>query len=129
MGSQSFANPAGWIIILYGLGLSFIAAFVPFFEAGYLLKVGVLLAGLFPYLVYAIAVPLLPGVITTSVGIVLVAAHTGLVVAERFLDGADYSDGLIYTMPIIMAVLVTPLVIVALIRTDVHKPVRRITGH
>ena len=129
MESQSFANPAGWIIILYGLGLSFIAAFAPFFEAGYLLKVDVLLAGLSPYLVYAIAVPLLPGAITTSVGVILVAAHTGLVVAERFLDGADYSDGLIYIMPIIMAMLVTPLVIVALIKTDVHKPVRRITGH
>ena len=129
MESQSYANPAGWIIVLYGLCLSFIAAFTPFFEAGYLLKVGVLLAGLSPYLMYAIAVPLLPGATTNTVGIILVVAHTWLVVAERFLDAADYSDGLIYTMPIIMAILVTPLVIVAMIKTDVHKPVRRIKGH
>ena len=129
MESQSFANPTGWMIVLYGLGLSFIAAFAPFFEAGYLLKVDVLLAGITPYLVYAIAVPLLPGAITTTVGIVLVTAHTGLVVTERFLNGADYSDSLIYTVPIIMAVLVIPLVIVALIKTDVHKPVRRIMRH
>ncbi len=129
MESQSFANPVGWTIVLYGLGLSFIAAFVPFFETGYLLKVDILLAGLAPYLAYAIAVPLLPGAITTTVGIILAVAHTGLVVALRFVDGADYSSGLIYTLPIIMAILVTPLVIVAIIKTDVHKPVRRITGH
>ena len=126
MESQHFANRAGWIITLYGLGLSFIAAFTPFFEAGYLFKVDVLLAGLLPYLIYAIAVPLLPGAITTSVGITLVAAHTGLAVAVRFLD---YSDSLMYTIPIILAVLVIPLVIVALIKTDVHKPGRRIMGH
>lgn len=129
MESQSFTNPAGWFIVLYGVGLSFIAAFAPFFGAGYLLKVDVLLAGLSPYLVYAIAVPLLPGAITTAVGSLLAVAHTGLVVAERFIGGGDYSSGLIYTVPIFLAILVTPLVIVAVIKTDAHKPGRRIPGH
>ncbi|NNF95658.1 MAG: hypothetical protein HKM94_01865 [Halobacteria archaeon] len=121
MESQHFANRAGWTIILYGVSLSFIAAFTPFFEAGYLFKVDILLAGLLPYLIYAIAVPLLPGPTTTITGIILVAAHTVLVVVVRLLGGAD---SLIYAMPIIMAVLVLPLVIVAVIKTDVHKPGR-----
>lgn len=128
MESQSFANRAGWIIVVYGLCLSFIASFAPFYEAGYLLKVDVLLASLSPYLVYAIVVPLLPGAITTTVGIVLAVAHTGLIVAVRFIEGAD-SAGLIYIVPIFLAVLVIPLVIIALIKTDVHKSMPRITGH
>ena len=126
MESQHYTNRPGWIVILYGISLSFIAAFTPFFEAGYLFKLDILLAGLLPYMIYVIAVPLLPGATSTSVGIVLIAAHTTLVVAVRFFG---FSDGLIYIMPIIMAVLVMPLVIVALIKTDIHKPGRRIMGH
>lgn len=126
MESQHYANRAGWITILYGVSLSFIAAFSPFFEAGYMFKVDILMAGLLLYLIYAIAVPLLPGATTSFVGIILIAAHTGLVVAVRFLD---YKENLIYTLPIIMAVLVIPLVIAALIKTDLHKPGRRLTGH
>jgi len=123
MDSQHYANRAGWIVISYGISLSFIAAFTPFFEAGYLFKVEVLLAGLLPYMIYVIAVPLLPGATNTTVGIVLIAAHTALVVAVRLLG---FSESLIYIMPIIMAVLVVPLVIVALIKTDIHKAGRRI---
>lgn len=123
MDSQHYANRAGWIVISYGISLSFIAAFTPFFEAGYLFKVEVLLAGLLPYMIYVIAVPLLPGATNTTVGIVLIATHTTLVVAVRLLG---FSESLIYIMPVIMAVLVIPLVIVALIKTDLHKPGRKI---
>lgn len=126
MESQHYANRSGWIVILYGISLSFIAAFTPFFEAGYLFKLDILMVGLLPYMIYVIAVPLLPGATNTSVGIALIVAHTALVVAVRFLG---FSDSLIYIMPVIMAVLVIPLVIVALIKTDVHKPGRRIMGH
>ena len=126
MESQHYANRSGWFIILYGISLSFIAAFTPFFEAGYLFKLDILLVGLLPYMIYVIAVPLLPGATNTSVGIALIAAHTTLVVVVRFLG---FSDSLIYIMPIIMAVLVIPLVIVALIKTDIHKPGRRVMGH
>ena len=128
MESQHFANRPCWILILYGVSLSFIAAFTPFFEAGYLFKVDILLAGLTPYLVYALAVPLMRNVLTTSVGIVLVVVHTVLVVSERFLGGTDFSNALI-TLPIAMAVLVIPLVVVAIIKTDVHHPGRKIIGH
>ena len=126
MESQHFDNRTGWIIILYGLGLSFFAAFTPFFDAGYLFKGNVLLAGLLPYMIYAIAVPLLPGTSTTSVGITLALAHTGLVVSVRFFSG---SENLMFILPIMMAVLLLPLVAIALIKTDVHKPEPGIIGH
>ena len=90
------------------------------------LLLDILLVGLLPYMIYVIAVPLLPGATNTSVGIALIAAHTTLVVVVRFLG---FSDSLIYIMPIIMAVLVIPLVIVALIKTDIHKSGRKIMGH
>ena len=123
MDSQHYANRSGWIVIAYGISLSFLAAFTPYFEAGFLFKVEVLLAGLLPYMIYVIAVPLLPGAANTSVGIVLIAVHTALVVAVRILG---FSESLIYIMPVIMAVLVMPLVIVALNKTDLHKSERRI---
>lgn len=130
MESQHFANRAGWSIFLYGLCLSFIAAFSPFFEAGFLFKGNVLLAGVLPYLIYAIAVPLLPGSNTTAAGLLLAAVHTGLVVAVRFFG---VTESLMFTLPVIMAVPLLPLVIIALIKTDVHKdihkPVRKIIGH
>jgi|GEM_PF-2415654 len=126
MESQHFANRAGWIIILYGLALSFFAAFTPFFNAGFLFKGNVLLAGLLPYLIYAIAVPLLPGTITTSVGILLTLLHTGLVITVRFFSGPEI---LIFILPIMVAVLLVPLVVIAMINTNVHKPEHRVMGH
>ena len=44
----------------------------------------------------------------------LAAAHTWLVVTERFIGGADYSNGLIFAVPIFLAILIAPLVFVAL---------------
>ena len=124
--SQHYANRAGWMIILYGSCLSFITAFTPFFEAGYLFQNDILLAGLFPYLIYAIAVPLLPGSITTIAGIVLAITHTGMVIGVRFLD---YNESLFYSIPVILAVLLIPLVILAMIKTDVHEHDSKTIGH
>ena len=126
MESQHYTNRAGWTIIMYGVSLSFIAAFTPMFVMGYVFKGDVFLAGLFPYLIYALAVPLLPGAITTTVGMLLATVHSGLVAAVRFLS---FNDSLIYIIPIIMAVLLIPLVVIAVYKTDVHKPGQRIVRH
>lgn len=125
MESQSFSNPAGWAVTLAGLALALLSAMTPHFGAGYLLRIDILLAGLLPYLVYAIAVPLLAGTVTTLVGIILIALHTGLVISERFMNGADYSNGLIYILPLIMSVAVLPLVVIALLKTDTHQAVKK----
>ena len=130
MESQHFANRAGWSIFLYGMFLSFISAFTPFFEAGYLFKANILLTGVLPYLIYAIAVPLLPGSQTTAAGLLLAAVHTSLVVAVRLFG---ITESLMITLPVIMTLPLLPLVIIALAKTDAHKdthkPVRRIIGH
>ena len=75
MHAQSYANAPGYSFIIIGLVLSLISALVPHFEAGYRLMTSVFVAGLFPYMVYGIAVPLLRGSLTTSVGLVLSLIH------------------------------------------------------
>jgi hypothetical protein len=67
-----------------------------------------------PYLVYGIAVLLLRGALTTAVGLVIVIAHAWLVFNQRIIGDADYSNGLIYYFPMVMALAVLPLVVITL---------------
>lgn len=103
-----------YAIIAVGLCLAFLSAVVPHFTAGYTLMGGVLLAGLLPYLTYGLVVPLLRTALTAVAGIVLLGLHTALVVNERFVDGADYSDGMIYYGPLVLALAMLPLLAVGL---------------
>ena len=114
MHAQSYANTPGYLFLIIGLTLSFISAFVPFFEAGYKLMTSVLITGMLPYFVYAIVVPLSRSTMTTMLGLVIVITHALLVFNERFIGNADYSDNIIYYGPIIIAVIVLPFVIIAI---------------
>lgn len=108
---ETYANlrtSAYWVIVA-GLLLSFISALVPFYSAGYKLLYGVMLAGLLPYLVYAIAAPLMRTSLILGAGLMLLGVHTWLVISERFVGGADYSDGMIYYVPLLLALALLPL--------------------
>lgn len=94
-----------------GVLLAFASALVPFFSAGYQLDVAVLLAGLVPYLVYAVSAPGLSRALALGVGLVLLAVHGWLVISERFLGGADDSTGLIVFVPLVLGALLTPLLV------------------
>jgi hypothetical protein len=102
----------GYVLLCAGVAMAFISAVVPFYDDGYRLHVGVLLAGLVPYLVYVIPLVLLPRTLTLLAGIVLVAIHGWLVSAYRFSARLDYSDGMIFTIP--MALALVPLAVLAL---------------
>ncbi|NOR43738.1 MAG: hypothetical protein GQ572_10415 [Gammaproteobacteria bacterium] len=117
MHAQIYANTPGYLFLIIGLILSFISAFVPFFEAGYKLMPSVLIAGFLPYFVYGMAVPLSHSTMTTMVGLVIVITHALLVLNERFIKNADYSDNVIYYGPIIIAVTVSPLVMIIIKRS------------
>lgn len=103
-----------YAVIVLGVGLAFLAAVVPHFTAGYRLLPGVLLSGLLPYLAYGLAVPVLRTRLTPLAGIVLLGLHTALVVSERFIGGADYSDGLIHIGPLVLALATLPLLVIGL---------------
>ncbi|MGB5456536.1 MAG: hypothetical protein WBO16_20505 [Gammaproteobacteria bacterium] len=114
MHAQSYSNPPGYLFIMIGLLLSIISALVPHFEAGHTLLISVFAAGMLPYVVYGVAVPLLRGTLTTAVGLMMVVAHTWLVLNQRIIGNADYSDGWIYYVPMLIALAVFPIAIVAI---------------
>ena len=109
MDTQSYSNTAGYAFIVIGVGLSLVSALVPHFSAGYTLKVSVFAAGIVPYLVYAVAVPLHRTAMTKLAGLVVVLAHAWLVFNQRIVGHGDYSDGLIYYGPMVLALIVLPL--------------------
>lgn len=97
-----------------GVVLSFVSAVVPGYPPTYQLLFGVLVAGVTPYLVYGVVVVLLGDRLTAVAGGMLLVLHLLLVISERFLGGADYSDSYIYAAPLFLATLLTPLVVKAL---------------
>jgi hypothetical protein len=107
-------NTPGYLFLLCGLLLSLISALVPYFEASYTLMLSVFAAGILPWLVYGIALPLWRNPVTTVTGLLLVIAHAWLVINQRFVANVDYSDGMIYYIPALLAVAVLPLAITAL---------------
>ena len=116
MATPSSANRLGYAIIIVGLLLVCMSAVVPFYDDGYRLRATVLIAGLLPYLVYAIIVNLLPRNVTIVSGILLLAANIWLVSRERFVGSVDYSDGAIYYIPLVLMLLLLPLLYKALRR-------------
>lgn len=114
MHAQSYTNTLGYLFIVIGLILSLLSAFVPHFEAGYRLMTSVLIVGMLPYIAYGIIVPLSHNIVTTIVGLFIVIAHALLVINERIIGKADYDDGMIYYIPMIITVTVLPFVMTTL---------------
>ncbi len=107
------SNPGNTVILVVAIGvlLAFASALVPFFGAGYHLNVTILLTALTPYLIYAVSAPLLSRAVALGAGLLLLAAHGALVISERFLNGANYADGLMVAGPLVLAVVLLPLLV------------------
>ena len=103
-----------WTIIVCGTALAVAAAVKPFFDDGFHLQTGVLLAGLLPYLLYAVIAVMLRRPVILAAGIALLAAHAWLVLSERFSGAVDYSGNMIYYIPVLLAVALIPLWIMAM---------------
>jgi hypothetical protein len=104
----------GYSVVAAGTVLSIVSAIVPFYTAGYQLQFAVLMAGITPYLVYGLVVYWLRRPLTSVAGALLLAAHLWLVIHERFIGGADYSDHAIYVVPLLFAALLVPLLVMAM---------------
>jgi hypothetical protein len=114
MQAQSSLNTPGYLFLIAGLLFSLLSALVPHFEAGYRLMASVFVAGMLPWLVYGIAVPLWRSPVITFAGLLIAIAHASLVINQRLVANVDYSDGMIYYIPAVIAVAVLPLAITAL---------------
>jgi hypothetical protein len=116
MEQQARARNAGVVglVIAAGVVLSFLSALVPFFAASYRLDYVVMFAGLLPYLVYGCAAPVLARGIAVASGLLLLLAHGALLIGARLGDAGDYSSGMLHYGPIVLAVLMLPLLVLAL---------------
>lgn len=108
---------AYWMLAA-GAVLAFISGLVPQPAMGHELWVTVILVGLVPYIVYGMTFPHLRGPALTVPGAALMLIHAGLVINQRFLNFNGYEDGLIYTVPLVLAVIMAGLVVWALLNRD-----------
>lgn len=109
MSTSRDPRPAACLIILLGLGLATAASLVPFYHVAYLLEPGILLAVLMPFLLYGLFIESLRGSWLLATGLLLLAVNLVLVAFERYLRYDGYTDGLIYWVPTLAAVVVLPL--------------------
>ena len=106
---------AGYLFLLAGFGLAFVSALIPHFYTGYNLNIGVLAAGITPWLVYGMVLVLIRNAMTVVMGLILALAHAWLVLSQRFGEANPYSDNLIYIAPLVVAVLLVPFATQALV--------------
>jgi hypothetical protein len=99
-----------YLVITLGAILSLACAAVPHFTAGFTLHLGVLFAGLLPYLVYGVFINLVHGVPLLTAGALLLGIDLVVKIPERFLDYDGYASGLIFFAPIL-----TTLVLMAVL--------------
>jgi hypothetical protein len=93
------------IIIALGVMLSIACAVVPHFTTGYTLHLGVLFAGLLPYLIYGMFINLVRGEPLLAIGVLLLGIDLTVKIPERFLDYDGYTGGAIYILPLIVSLL------------------------
>ena len=103
-----------YAIIVLGVVLAAASAIQPFYDDGYRLRVGVLLSGLLPYLVYTIIAVILQRPLVVMAGVVLLALHAWLVLSVRYSGSVNTGDGMLYTVPILLTLALTPLGFIAL---------------
>jgi hypothetical protein len=113
MPSDLDARAFAYLVIMAGLVLAALSAVVPHYEAGYHLMFSVLLAGMFPYLVYGALTELLRGWALIVPGLLLLGVHLWLTVTERYLAYDGYADGMIYYLPVGLALFGLPLGVAA----------------
>jgi hypothetical protein len=74
----------------------------------------VVIAGILPYIVYAMAMPLCRSTMTSVLGVIIVIAHAFLIFNDHIIGKADYANGIIYYGPILIAVAVIPFVLITI---------------
>jgi hypothetical protein len=77
----------------------------------------VLLTGLLPYLVFGLALPYLRGWTLALPALLMVGVHAWLVLIQRFVAYQGYSDGMIWYVPLALALAASVLLAWALRRS------------
>jgi hypothetical protein len=101
-------HPAAYFLIVAGCVLAAASAVVPNYDAGYKLMFSVFMAGIAPYYVYGCLTALLRGWALLIPGLVVIAGHLWLVVAQRFSGHDGYPDDATYYGPLLLALVALP---------------------
>ena len=101
-------RPVAYGVILLGCLVSFTAAVVPHYSAGYKLMVGLLISGLLPYVVYGALTEILTGWMLVAPGILVLSVHAALALPERWLWTSDYPSIAVSLAPVWLLLLVLP---------------------
>jgi hypothetical protein len=117
MDNRTILRQLTYLLLVAGCLLAFVSALVPFFDASHRLMVSVLLTGLLPYLVFGMVLPYLHGWALALPALLMVGIHAWVVVTQRFLNFQGYSDGMIYYVPIALAIAAAVLAAWALRRS------------
>jgi hypothetical protein len=117
MDIQSVLRPLTYLLLVSGCPLAFISALVPHFDTGHRLMLSVLLTGLLPYLVFGLALPYLRGWALALPALLMVGVHAWLVLMQRFVAYQGYSDGMIWYVPLALALAASVLLAWALRRS------------
>lgn len=101
-------------IVLLGCAISFVSAVSSQAAVGYFLNFGVVLMGIVPYLIYAMAVYIRRGAgfVSLLIGPLLIAAQLWMVYTYHFVN--QDSGTLLYFGPPVLGVVILPLLIVAM---------------
>jgi hypothetical protein len=117
MDTRSILRPLSYMLLVSGCLLALISALVPHFDTGQRLMFSVLLTGLLPYLVFGLALPYLRGWALALPALLMLAVHAWLVLTQRFVAYQGYSDGMIWYVPLALALAATALLAWALRRS------------
>ena len=113
--ATSFSNSCNCSIVVIGVVLTFISSFTEQATFGYYLDSKLLLVGMIPYLLFALAAVLLKGALSMIHGLSLLALHAWVVISARF-TGASSDEWLIYG-PLLLSLALLPLLYLAMHKT------------
>jgi hypothetical protein len=106
---DSSSRVVAYSIVALGCMLAAAVAVVPFYSASYALRFGVLMAGVLPYLVYAMFPTFVRGLALVMPGVIILAIDVAVKIPERFLRYDGFVDGLVFYVPLVSTLIVLPV--------------------
>lgn len=97
-----------YFLILLGGAFSSVVAVVPFYTAGYLLRVDLLLVGLLPYVVYGAFTHTVRGWPLVLSGVAILVVDLIMEIPERFLNVGN-SDSVVFAASLLSTFVVLPI--------------------
>lgn len=112
MDEETDFRPVAWLVIALGTSLSFAVAVVPFYHAGHLLRLDVLLIGLLPYVVLGTFSGIVRGWALLVAGALALGVDVIVKIPERYWHYDGYASGAVFWAPLALAIVVLPVVLV-----------------